>query len=133
MLNPSLTAAQLATIAAHLPSVTQLGPLPVVATDPTLASLTQRFLYPYTISFTSGGAFTALQADQAAVLTLTATFTVGSVTRTDSAALELVSGQNPFYTNVNPADPSQPVWLSFDLRFFKLAVPSGAARGSAPR
>jgi hypothetical protein len=49
---------------------------------------------------------------------------------TDSAALELVSGQNPFYTNVNPADPSQPVWLSFDLRFFKLAVPSG---GTASR
>ena len=124
-LNSSLTAAQIATIAANLPSVTQLGPLPVVATDPTLASLTQRFLYPYTISFSSGAAFTALQADQAAVLTLTATFTVGSVTRTDSAALELVSGQNPFYTNVNPADPSQPVWLSFDLRFFKVAVPSG--------
>ena len=130
LLNPSLTAAQIATIAANLPSVTQLGPLPVVAIDPTLAALTQRFLYPYTISFTSGDAFTALQADQAAVLTLTATFTVGSVTRTDSAALELVSGQNPFYTNVNPADPSQPVWLSFDLRFFKLAVPPG---GTASR
>ena len=125
VLNPSLTAAQITTITANLPSVTQLGPLPVVATDPTLASLTQRFLYPYTISFSSGAAFAVLQADQAAVLTLTATFTVGSVTRTDSAALELVSGQNPFYANVNPADPSQPVWLSFDLRFFKVAVPSG--------
>ena len=44
------------------------------------------------------------------MLTLTASFTVGSVTRTDSAALEFVSGQNPFYTNINPANPSQPVW-----------------------
>jgi hypothetical protein len=129
-LNPSLTAAQIGATASNLPSVTALGPLPIVATDPTLTALTQRFLYPYTISFTSSAAFDALQADQAAVLTLTATFTVGSVTRTDSAALELVSGENPFYTNVNPADPSQPVWLSFDLRVFKLAVPSG---GTASR
>ena len=124
-LNLALTAAQIATIAAHLPSVTLLGPLPVVPTDPTLAPLTQRFLYPYTISFPSSAAFGALLPDQAAVLTLTATFTVGSVTVTDSAALELVSGQNPFYVNVNPADAAQPAWLSFDVRFFKVAVPSG--------
>jgi hypothetical protein len=129
-LNLALTAAQIATIAAHLPSVTLLGPLPVVPTDPTLAPLTQRFLYPYTISFPSTAAFGALLPDQAAVLTLTAAFTVGSVTVTDSAALELVSGQNPFYVNVNPADAAQPVWLSFDLRFFKVAVPSG---GTASR
>ena len=45
-LNPSLTAAQMSTIAANLPTVSQLGPLPIVATDPTLAPLTQRFLYP---------------------------------------------------------------------------------------
>jgi hypothetical protein len=129
-LNPSLTAAQISTIAANLPSVNQLGPLPVVATDPTLAPLTQRFLYPYTIAFGSSAAFDTLLLDQAATLTLTATFTVGSVTRTDSAPLELVKGENPFLTNVNPADPSQPVWLSFDLRFFKVVVPSG---GSASR
>jgi len=129
-LNPSLTAAQISTIAAHLPTVSQLGPLPVVATDPTLAPLTQRFLYPYTISFGSNAAFGALQLDQAAVLTLTATFTVGSTTRTDSAALELVKGENPFYTNVDPTTPSRPVWLSFDLRFFKVVVPAG---GTASR
>src|SRR5438105_2923312 len=129
-LNPSLTAAQISTIAAHLPTVSQLGPLPVVATDPTLAPLTQRFLYPYTISFGSNAAFGALQLDQAAVLTLTATFTVGSTTRTDSAALELVKGENPFYTDVDPTTPSRPVWLSFDLRFFKVVVPAG---GTASR
>jgi hypothetical protein len=129
-LNPSLTAAQLATIGANLPAVSQLGPLPVVATDPTLAPLTQRFLYPYTVAFSSDGAFSALGLDQAAVFTLTATITVGQVTRSASAALELVKGENPFLTNVNPSDPSQPVWLSFDLRFFKVAVASG---GSASR
>jgi hypothetical protein len=34
-LNPGLTAAQIATIAANLPTL-QVGPLPVVAEDPTL-------------------------------------------------------------------------------------------------
>ncbi len=129
-LNPSLTAAQLATIGANLPAVGQLGPLPIVATDPTLAPITQRFLYPYTISFSSDTAFEALLLDQAAVLTLTATFAVGEIDLTASAALELVKGENPFYANVDPTDPAQPVWLSFDLRFFKLAVGAG---GSASR
>jgi hypothetical protein len=129
-LNPSLTPAQLATIGANLPTVSQLGPLPVVATDPTLAPLTQRFLYPYTISLSSDAAFNALGLDQAAVLTLTSTISVGQVTRSASAALELAQGENPFLTNVNPSDPSQPVWLSFDLRFFKVAVTPG---GSAAR
>ena len=124
-LNPGLTTAQLATIGANLPSVNQLGPLPIVAADPTLSLLTQRFLYPYTISFSSDNAFAALQADQAAVLTLTATFTVGQVTVSNSAALELVKGENPYFVDVNPSDPNQPVWLSFDLRFFKVAVSGG--------
>jgi hypothetical protein len=123
--NPLLTSAQLATIGANLPSVSQLGPLPIVATDPTLGALTQRFLYPYTISFSSDAAFEALELDQAALLTLSASFTVGQITRTDTAILELVKGENPYYVNVNPTDPTQPVWLSFDLRFFKVAVRSG--------
>jgi hypothetical protein len=123
-LNPTLTAAQLSTISTHLPRVDQLI-APVVATDPTLGPLTQRFLYAYTVSFASNVAFDTLQLDQLAVLTLTATFTVGSVTRTDTAALELVKGENPFYLNVDPGQPSRPFWLSFDLRFFKVAVPSG--------
>jgi hypothetical protein len=129
-LNTSLTAAQINTIGANLPTVNQLGPLPIIATDPTLAPVTQRFLYPYTIQFASSAAFGALLLDQAVVLTLSATFTVGGVTCTDTATLELVKGENPFYTNVNPANPTQPFWLSFDLRFFKVAVASG---GTASR
>jgi hypothetical protein len=124
-LNSGLTAAQLATIGANLPSVDLLAPLPVVATDPTLSLLAQRFLYPYTISFTSTNAFDALSLDQAAVLTLTATLTVGEVTVSASAALELVKGENPYFTDVNPSDATQPSWLSFDLRFFKIAVSAG--------
>jgi hypothetical protein len=123
-LNSSLTTNQINTIGANLPTVNQLGPLPVIAEDPTLQQLDQRFLYPYTISFNNDAAFTALQLDEAAVLTLNATFTVGQITRSASANIELVKGQNPYYVNVNPNNPEQPSWLSFDLRFFKVSVPA---------
>ncbi|HLH61479.1 MAG TPA: hypothetical protein VKV20_07320 [Ktedonobacteraceae bacterium] len=122
-LNPSLTGAQLASIGANLPQVNQLGPLPIIAEDPTLQLVTQRFLYPYTVTFNGDGAFTPLQLDQAAVITLNASITVGQVTRTASANIELVKGENPYFVDVDPQNPTQPSWLSFDLRFFKVAVP----------
>jgi len=126
-LNTGLTASQIATINANLPSVSQFGPPPIVATDPSLAPVTQRLLYPYTISFVSDAAFEALNLDQSVVLTLSASITVGSITRSDTASLVLVKGENPFYTNVNPLVPTQPAWLSFDLRFFKITVPDGGS------
>ena len=125
-LNASLSAAQLATIGANLPSVSQLGPLPIVASDPTVAAM-QRFLFPYTVSFATGDAFAALLTDQAAVLTLSTSFTAAGSTFTDTATLELVKGENPFYTNVNPLDANQPFWLSFDLRLFKVTVGAGGS------
>jgi hypothetical protein len=121
-LNPTLTAAQLNSIGQNLPIV-QFGPSPVIAQDPTLQTEPQRFLYPYTISFTSDAAFTPLQLDQAAILTLTATFNVGQVSFSASANLELVRGENPYFVDVDPGNATQPSWLSFDLRLFKVTVP----------
>jgi hypothetical protein len=37
-----------------------------------------------------------------------------------SAQIELVTGADPFFVNVNPSDPTQPSWLSFDVRLFKV-------------
>ncbi|HJZ76195.1 MAG TPA: sialidase family protein [Vicinamibacterales bacterium] len=123
-LNTGLTSAQLTQIAGALPTVNQFGPLPIVPTDPTLTQDPQTFLYPYTIAFNSVAAFGALLPDQAVVLTLNASLTVGQITRTASANIELVAGENPYYQNVNPADPARfPTWLSFDLRLFKMTVP----------
>lgn len=122
-LNSSLTNSQLNNIGANLPTVSFARP--VVPEDPTLQQLTQRFLYPYILSFNGDGAFTPLQLDQAVLLTLNATFTVGQVTRSASANIMLVKGENPYYENVQPDHPQQPFWLSYDLRFFKMIVPQG--------
>lgn len=141
-LNPALTAAQLTTISAHLPSVNAYGPAPVIAEDPTLALDLQRFMYPFTISFPDSTAFGALGAQQSAIVTLHATLTVGNVTVTASAAIELAKGEDPYFTDVDPQHPAQfPFWLSYDLRFFKVtpaqphqmfSVPNPADASQAP-
>jgi hypothetical protein len=118
VLNPTLTPAQVTAINNMLGI--EYGPPPVTAEDPTLALRFQRFLYPFTISFNGDGGFTALQANQVAIVTIHASITAGSVTRTASANIELTRGEDPYYQNVNLADPNQPFWLSFDLRFFKV-------------
>jgi hypothetical protein len=121
-LNPGLTAGQIATISANLPTL-QFGPLPVVAEDATLGRALQRFLYPYTASFSNQNAFNALNQHQFAVITLTASITVGgAVTLRSSAAIELAKGEDPYFTNVDVHNPGQPSWLSFDLRFFKVTA-----------
>jgi Glycosyl hydrolases family 32 N-terminal domain len=114
-----LTTAQIATLASNLPTVDAFGPGPILADDATLLEELQTFLYPYTISFASQDAFQALNAHQVALLTLDATFTVGSATVNATALLELAKGEDPRFENINPADPAAfPVWLSYDLRFF---------------
>ncbi len=119
-LNASLTASQIAAIAAHLPSVTVLDP-PILADDPTLAEELQTFLYPYTVSFPGNQAFQELNAHQVAVLTLNATLTVGGVTVRATAPLELAKGENPRFEDTKPSSPQEyPTWLSYDLRFFKV-------------
>jgi hypothetical protein len=116
-----LTSAQISTIAANLPNVGTFGPPPILADDATLLEELQTFLYPYTISFASQNAFQALNPHQVALLTLHATFTVGSTTVTSTALLELAKGEDPRFENLDPAHPRAfPVWLSYDLRFFKV-------------
>jgi hypothetical protein len=125
----ALTPAQIAAISANLPMV-QLGPPPIVAEDPSLNQLLQRFLYPYTVSFNNDNAFAQLNPDQVVIVTLHATMTVGSVNLSASANIELTQGENPYFVDVDPANvATQPSWLSFDLRFFTLKVPQGGNAG----
>jgi hypothetical protein len=126
----SLTAAQIATIAANLPTVNNFGPLPILPDDPTLTEELQSFFYPYTITFPGdpslSNMFGALNQHEVAFVTLTATFTVGQLTLTAKALIELAQGEDPYFQNLDSANPKAfPVWLSYDLRFVK-ATPSQA-------
>ncbi len=136
-LNLGLTAAQLTTIGNNLPTFDTFAP-PVLAIDSTLATNYQTFLYPYNISFSNLDAFDALNADQVAVITLSAEFEVpvptgGNtnnppvqttlVTVQCNADIELAKGENPRMENLNPTSPlSYPTWLSYDLRIFSVTA-----------
>jgi hypothetical protein len=95
---------------------------PVIPENPALPDEPQTFLFPYTISFTGDQGFAQMAAANptigATLVTLQATLT-GS-TLSNSAQIELVTGADPFFVDVNPSDPTQPSWLSFDVRLFKV-------------
>lgn len=130
----NLTAQQIATISANLPSVDVFGPPPIVPADPSLQQDPQNFLYPYTVTFGTQGAFGALLPDQVVFLTVQATLVVGQVTVTASANLTLTSGENPRFEDIDPNHPQNyPSWLSFDLRFLKMTVPTTGAAQTASR
>jgi hypothetical protein len=97
---------------------------PVIPEDPSLPDEPQGFLFPYTISFTGDQGFqamaTAVPAIGSTLVTLQASMTIAGTTLTNSAQIELVTGEDPFFTDVNPQDPTQPTWLSFDVRLFKV-------------
>ena len=122
----NLSNAQLNAINANLSTLTiSFGPTPIIPSDPSLNQSPQTFMYPYTLTFSSTATFDVLQPDQAVFVTLSASLTVGSITVTGSANITLSAGANPRFEDVDPAHPqAYPTWLSFDLRFFKVAVPS---------
>jgi hypothetical protein len=135
-LNQDLSSSQRQTIRNNLPSV-NVPVTPIVATDSTLATNYQTFLYPYNISFPNTDAFTVLSGDDVAYLTINATLTVPVATGGDdnatqtftnvtvnaSALIELAAGEDPRMTDLNPTAPlSYPSWLSYDLRIFSVTA-----------
>jgi hypothetical protein len=122
-LNTQLMPNQITTIAANLPTVS-FGPLPIQADDPSLTEELQSLFYPYTITFPSSSSLSnlygALNPDQFVFVTLTATFQVGNLPFTAQALIELTKGEDPRFENLDNTNPkAYPVWLSYDLRFFK--------------
>jgi hypothetical protein len=136
-LNPGLAAAQIATIRNNLPVVSTFAP-PLLATDGTLATNYQTLMYPYNISFPSLSAFSALNAHQVAVITLSAELTVPvptsgatnappvtttPVTVRCQATIELGQGEDPRMEDLLPTSPlAYPSWLSYDLRIFTVTA-----------
>jgi hypothetical protein len=133
----SLSASQISTIQNNLPVVNALTP-PVLAIDSTLATNYQTLLYPYSITFPNLKAFNALNADEVAIITLSATLTVPvptggntnnppvittNVTVKCQATIELAKSENPRMEDLNPTSPlSYPPWLSYDLRIFTVTA-----------
>ena len=121
----TLTPTQISTIAANLPAVNGFGPLPILADDKSLTEELQSFFYPYTITFPANPSlsnlFGALNAHESVFVTLKATFTVGNVTVSAKALIEFAKGEDPYFQNLDKTNPkAYPVWLSYDLRFFKV-------------
>ncbi|MGB8206262.1 MAG: hypothetical protein WCF69_01420 [Mycobacterium sp.] len=135
--NLGLAPSQIATIGANLPVMNTFTP-PILATDGTLTTNYQTFLYPYSITFPNLKAFNALTADQTAVLTLSAKLGVpvptggntnsGVIQTTNvpvscGAEIVLAKGEDPRMEDLNPAAPlSYPSWLSYDLRIFTVTA-----------
>ena len=128
--DPSLTAAQ-ATAIQNMLSVSQFAG-PVVPEDPSLPNVPQGFLFPFTVSFNGDQGFVALANGTPPVtstlVTLAATLTAASNTVNGTAQIDLGTFEDPYFLDVNPKDQSQPSWLSFDVRFFKMTVPAGQTR-----
>jgi hypothetical protein len=134
-LNTGLTPGQISSISASLSSIgTSFGPLPIIETDTTFKQDPQTFLYPFSVSYSNENIFGPLGADQTVTLTLSATFTVGPITRKAFATLLLTSGEDPRFEDIDLKHPADyPSWLSFDLRFLKMTVPSTGSVSTASR
>ena len=127
----NLTAAQISTISNNLPTFA-FGTPPITPSDSSFQEDPQTFLYPYTVNFSSTNAFDALNLDQSVFITVDASLTVGSVTVSAATNIVLSAGEDPRLEDRNPLDPTAyPSWLSFDLRFLKVTIPSTATRFGA--
>jgi hypothetical protein len=98
----------------------------VVAQDATLPNLPQRFLFPFLVEFTSATGFVDMVNDGiiSTDISLSATLTVAAGSYSNQTEIQLTTGEDPRFEDVNPMNPLQyPSWLSFDLRFFTMTVP----------
>lgn len=122
VLDPALPANVSSAITAMLKAGQFTGP--VIPEDPGLPDKPQGFLFPYTVSFQGDQGFKAMANATPSIgstlVTLEASITTGGTMLSNSAQIELVTGADPFFVDVNPQDPTQPTWLSFDLRLFSV-------------
>ena len=83
------------------------------------------------MTFANDAEFLAMRAANltSTIMTLTANMSVQGLNLSASGQIELTTGEDPRFVNVNPQNSTQfPTWLSFDLRFFKVAVPPGQSK-----
>ncbi|MBV8214498.1 MAG: hypothetical protein JOZ08_14890 [Verrucomicrobia bacterium] len=100
---------------------TPAQPFPVYE-DPNNPSLVQRIRYSFDIIFTDTSAFPSSGNQE---YPLNTTFTIGGVTvpgvhSQDTVDFELVSGADPYFSNIDPANNDAVSYLSQDLRVFTI-------------
>lgn len=131
--DPSLPSSVASAISAMIGPPKASGP--VLPVDPTLPNAPQRFLFPFTLTFNGVGGFTAMAGASTPIVstlgTLKATLNVPVGSFANTTQIELTTGQDPRFEDINPSAPTDyPSWESFDLRVFKMTVAPG---GSASR
>lgn len=112
------------------PTPTQ--PIPVYE-DPTDTSIIQRIRFSFDVTF-ANPLTTLFPATGAAQYSLTTTFTATGVmvpgaNSQDTVNFELVSGADPYFSNVDPANAAAVAWLSRDLRVFSITKGNSALPG----
>jgi hypothetical protein len=112
-------------------------PIPVYE-DPSNLSEIQRIRFSFDVTFASPPT-TPFPASGGVPYALTATFqtagtTVPGVNSQDTIDFELVSGADPYFSNIDPTDSYAAYWLSQDLRVFSMTKGQSALPGdpSAP-
>jgi hypothetical protein len=97
----------------------------------------QRIRFPYNVIFSSG-ALSAFPASGTAPVedVVTASITAAGATVSGQTVFELVSGADPYFTNIDPNNENA-FWLSQDLRVFSAAngdtpLPGGPTMGNDP-
>lgn len=135
--DPALSAAQVTAIRNMLNAGTFTGQ--VVPENPGVPDEPQAFMFPYTVSFTGDNGFVEMTSGPPSVsstlVTLDAAVNVAGAPLANSTQIELTTGADPFFVDVNPSDPTQPTWLSFDLRLFSVTentIRFGALMSSDP-
>jgi hypothetical protein len=111
---------------------TPAQPIPVYE-DPTDTGLIQRIRFSFDVTF-ANPLTTPFPASGGTEYALTATFktngeTVPGGNSQDSVEFELVSGADPYFSNIDPTDNAAVSWLSQDLRVFTIAKGQSALPG----
>jgi hypothetical protein len=94
----------------------------VIPQNPALPDEPQGFLFPFSVGFSSAQGFqdmmSAMPTIPYAIVQVSAELPLPSGNLSGSAEVELVTGADPYFVDVDPDHPTLPTWLSYDLRVF---------------
>lgn len=100
----------------------------VIPVDSNLPDAPQSFLFPFSFAFGNDGGYLALKSVLPEIKSTAVIFTASLKSSSNSAQITLVTGEDPRFHELNLNDPkSRAIWLSFDLRVFKVTVPRGSS------